>query len=176
MKIKEIISEANPMDPGGRLIGRGVGSVAKGVGAVAGGIAAAPARAVAGYRKGSAAVDKFLNPSQWFGGGDTPTKKVEPAAAEPAAAEPAAAEPAAQEKSTALNADSVIQTLDLVTRGSPLVSSDIALLKTLRNNVKNNMYDTDNPDAVDQALKTVINGQQLNSKQISTLQQFSTLF
>ena len=171
MKIKEIISEANPMDPGGRLIGRGVGSVAKGVGAVAGGIAAAPARAVAGYRKGSAAVDKFLNPSQWFGGGDTPTKKVEPAAAEPAAAEPAA-----QEKSTALNADSVIQTLDLVTRGSPMVSSDIALLKTLRSNVKNNMYDTDNPDAVDQALKTVINGQQLNSKQISTLQQFSTLF
>ena len=172
MKIREIISEANPMDPGGRLIGRGVGSVAKGVGAVAGGIAAAPARAVAGYRKGSAAVDKFLDPSQWFrGGDDTTTKK-----AEPAAAEPAAAEPAAQEKSTALNADSVIKTLDLVTRGSPLVSSDIVLLKTLRNNVKNNMYDTDNPDAVDQALKTVINGQQLNSKQISTLQQFSTLF
>jgi hypothetical protein len=57
-----------------------------------------------------------------------------------------------------------------------MVSSDIALLKTLRSNVKNNMYDTDNPDAVDQALKTVINGQPLNSKQISTLQQFSTLF
>ena len=88
----------------------------------------------------------------------------------------AAAEPAAQEKSTALNPDSVVQTLDLVTRGSPMVSSDIALLKTLRSNVKNNMYDTDNADAVDQALKTVINGQQLNSKQISTLQQFSTLF
>lgn len=167
MKIREIISEANPMDPGGRLIGRGVGSVAKGVGAVAGGIAAAPARAVAGYRKGAAAVDKFLSPSKWFGGGDdTTTKKTEPAAAEPAA----------QEKSTALNADSVIQTLDLVTRGSPMVSSDIALLKTLRSNVKNNMYDTDNPGAVDQALKTVISGQQLNSKQISTLQQFSTLF
>jgi hypothetical protein len=38
------------------------------------------------------------------------------------------------------------------------------------------MYDTDNPDAVAQALKTVISGQPLNSKQISTLQQFSTLF
>ena len=166
MRIKELI-EANPMDPGGRVIGQGVGAVAKGIGAVAGGVAAAPARAVAGYRKGSAAVDKFLNPSKWFGGDDTSTKKAAPAAA---------TEPAAQEKSTALNADSVIQTLDLVTRGSPMVSSDIALLKTLRNNVKNNMYDTDNPDAVDQALKTVINGQQLNSKQISTLQQFSTLF
>lgn len=168
MRIKELI-EANPMDPGGRLIGRGVGSVAKGVGAVAGGVAAAPARAVAGYRKGAAAVDKFLSPSKWFGGDDTTTKKTEPAT-------PAAAEPAAQEKSTALNADSVIKTLDLVTRGSPMVSSDIALLKTLRSNVKNNMYDTDNPGAVDQALKTVISGQQLNSKQISTLQQFSTLF
>ena len=168
MRIKELI-EANPMDPGGRVIGQGVGSVAKGVGAVAGGIAAAPARAVAGYKKGAAAVDKFLSPSKWFGGGDTPTKKAAPTAA-------AAAEPAAQEKSTALNPDSVVQTLDLVTRGSPMVSSDIALLKTLRSNVKNNMYDTDNADAVDQALKTVINGQQLNSKQISTLQQFSTLF
>jgi hypothetical protein len=167
MRIKELI-EANPMDPGGRVIGQGVGSVAKGVGAVAGGIAAAPARAVAGYKKGAAAVDKFLSPSKWFGGGDTPTKKAAPTAA--------AAEPAAQEKSTALNPDSVVQTLDLVTRGSPMVSSDIALLKTLRSNVKNNMYDTDNADAVDQALKTVINGQQLNSKQISTLQQFSTLF
>jgi len=166
MRIKELI-EANPMDPGGRVIGQGVGSVAKGVGAVAGGIAAAPARAVAGYKKGAAAVDKFLSPSKWFGGNDTPTKKAAPVAA---------AEPAAQEKSTALNADSVIQTLDLVTRGSPMVSSDIALLKTLRSNVKNNMYDTDNPDAVDQVLKTVISGQQLNSKQISTLQQFSTLF
>ena len=155
------------MDPGGRVIGQGVGTLAKGVGAVAGGIAAAPARAVAGYRKGAAAVDKFLSPSKWFGGDDTPTKKAAPVAA---------AEPAAQEKSTALNADSVIKTLDLVTRGSPLVSSDIALLKTLRSNVKNNMYDTDNPDAVAQALKTVIGGQQLNSKQISTLQQFSTLF
>ena len=168
MRIKELI-EANPMDPGGRVIGQGVGSVAKGVGAVAGGIAAAPARAVAGYKKGAAAVDKFLSPSKWFGGGDTPTKKAAPTAA-------AADEPAAQEKSTALNPDSVVQTLDLVTRGSPMVSSDIALLKTLRSNVKNNMYDTDNADAVDQALKTVINGQQLNSKQISTLQQFSTLF
>ena len=167
MRITELI-EANPMDPGGRVIGQGVGSVAKGVGAVAGGIAAAPARAVAGYKKGAAAVDKFLSPSKWFGGGDTPTKKAAPTAA--------AAEPAAQEKSTALNPDSVVQTLDLVTRGSPMVSSDIALLKTLRSNVKNNMYDTDNADAVDQALKTVINGQQLNSKQISTLQQFSTLF
>ena len=167
MRIKELI-EANPMDPGGRVIGQGVGSVAKGVGAVAGGIAAAPARAVAGYKKGAAAVDKFLSPSKWFGGGDTPTKKAAPTAA--------AAEPAAQEKSTALNPDSVVQTLDLVTRGSPMVSSDIALLKTLRSNVKNNMYDTDNADAVDQALKTVISGQQLNSKQISTLQQFSTLF
>jgi hypothetical protein len=167
MRIKELI-EANPMDPGGRVIGQGVGSVAKGVGAVAGGIAAAPARAVAGYKKGAAAVDKFLSPSKWFGGGDTPTKKAAPTAA--------AAEPAAQEKSTALNPDSVVQTLDLVTRGSPMVSSDIALLKTLRSNVRNNMYDTDNADAVDQALKTVINGQQLNSKQISTLQQFSTLF
>ena len=167
MRIKELI-EANPMDPGGRVIGQGVGSVAKGVGAVAGGIAAAPARAVAGYKKGAAAVDKFLSPSKWFGGGDTPTKKAAPTAA--------AAEPAAQEKSTALNPDSVVQTLDLVTRGSPMVSSDIALLKTLRSNVKNNMYDTDNPGAVDQALKTVISGQQLNSKQISTLQQFSTLF
>ena len=167
MRIKELI-EANPMDPGGRVIGQGVGSVAKGVGAVAGGIAAAPARAVAGYKKGAAAVDKFLSPSKWFGGGDTPTKKAAPTAA--------AAEPAAQEKSTALNPDSVVQTLDLVTRGSPMVSSDIALLKTLRSNVKNNMYDTDNADAVDQALKTVINGQQLTSKQISTLQQFSTLF
>ena len=166
MRIKELI-EANPMDPGGRVIGQGVGSVAKGVGTVAGGIAAAPARAVAGYKKGAAAVDKFLSPSKWFGGSDTPTKKAAPAAA---------AEPAAQEKSTALNPDSVVQTLDLVTRGSPMVSSDIALLKTLRSNVKNNMYDTDNADAVDQALKTVINGQQLNSKQISTLQQFSTLF
>ena len=156
------------MDPGGRVIGQGVGSVAKGVGAVAGGIAAAPARAVAGYKKGAAAVDKFLSPSKWFGGSDTPAKKAAPT--------PAAAEPVAQEKSTALNADSVIQTLDLVTRGSPLVASDIALLKTLRSNVKNNMYDTDNPDAVYQALKTVINGQQLNSKQISVLQQFSTLF
>lgn len=170
MRIKELI-EANPMDPGGRVIGQGVGAVAKGVGAVAGGVAAAPARAVAGYKKGAAAVDKFLNPSQWFGGGDTVTKK-----AAPAAAPAAAAEPAAQEKSTALNPDSVVQTLDLVTRGSPMVSSDIALLKTLRSNVKNNMYDTANADAVDQALKTVINGQQLNSKQISTLQQFSTLF
>ena len=167
MRIKELI-EANPMDPGGRVIGQGVGSVAKGVGAVAGGIAAAPARAVAGYKKGAAAVDKFLSPSKWFGGGDTPTKKAAPTAA--------AAEPAAQEKSTALNPDSVVQILDLVTRGSPLVSSDIALLKTLRSNVRNNMYDTDNADAVDQALKTVISGQQLNSKQISTLQQFSTLF
>ena len=167
MRIKELI-EANPMDPGGRVIGQGVGSVAKGVGAVAGGIAAAPARAVAGYKKGAAAVDKFLSPSKWFGGGDTPTKKAAPTAA--------AAEPAAQEKSTALNPDSVVQTLDLVTRGSPMVSSDIALLKTLRSNVRNNMYDTDNADAVDQALKTVISGQQLNSKQISTLQQFSTLF
>lgn len=166
MRIKELI-EANPMDPGGRVIGQGVGSVAKGVGAVAGGIAAAPARAVAGYKKGAAAVDKFLSPSKWFGGGDTPTKKVAPTAA---------AEPAAQEKSTALNPDSVVQILDLVTRGSPLVASDIALLKTLRSNVKNKMYDTDNADAVDQALKTVINGQQLTSKQISTLQQFSTLF
>ena len=166
MRIKELI-EANPMDPGGRVIGRGVGSVAKGVGAVAGGVAAAPARAVAGYKKGAAAVDKFLSPSKWCGGDDTPTKKAAPVAA---------AEPAAQEKSTALNADSVVQTLDLVTRGSPMVSSDIALLKTLRSNVRNNMYDTDNADAVDQALKTVINGQQLNSKQISTLQQFSTLF
>jgi hypothetical protein len=166
MRIKELI-EANPMDPGGRVIGQGVGTLAKGVGAVAGGIAAAPARAVAGYRKGAAAVDKFLSPSKWFGGDDTPTKKAAPVAA---------AEPAAQEKSTALNADSVIKTLDLVTRGSPLVSSDIALLKTLRSNVKNNMYDTDNPDAVSQALKTVIGGQQLNSKQISTLQQFSALF
>ena len=166
MRIKELI-EANPMDPGGRVIGRGVGSVAKGVGAVAGGIAAAPARAVAGYKKGAAAVDKFLSPSKWFGGDDTPTKKAVPVAA---------AEPAAQEKSTALNPDSVVQILDLVTRGSPLVASDIALLKTLRSNVKNNMYDTDNADAVDQALKTVISGQQLNSKQISTLQQFSTLF
>ena len=166
MRIKELI-EANPMDPGGRVIGQGVGSVAKGVGAVAGGIAAAPARAVAGYKKGAAAVDKFLSPSKWFGGNDTPTIKAAPVAA---------AEPASQEKSTSLNADSVIQTLDLVTRGSPMVSSDIALLKTLRSNVKNNMYDTDNPDAVDQALKTVISGQQLNSKQISTLQQFSTLF
>ena len=168
MRIKELI-EANPMDPGGRVIGQGVGSVAKGVGAVAGGIAAAPARAVAGYKKGAAAVDKFLSPSKWFGGSDTPTKKAASTAA-------AAAEPAAQEKSTALNPDSVVQTLDLVTRGSPMVSSDIALLKTLRSNVKNNMYDTDNADAVDQALKTVISGQQLNSKQISTLQQFSTLF
>ena len=167
MRIKELI-EANPLDPGGRVIGQGVGAVAKGVGAVAGGIAAAPARAVAGYKKGAAAVDKFLSPSKWFGGGDTPTKKAAPTAA--------AAEPAAQEKSTALNPDSVVQTLDLVTRGSPMVSSDIALLKTLRSNVKNNMYDTDNPGAVDQALKTVISGQQLNSKQISTLQQFSTLF
>ena len=167
MRIKELI-EANPMDPGGRVIGQGVGSVAKGVGAVAGGIAAAPARAVAGYKKGAAAVDKFLSPSKWFGGGDTPTKKAAPTAA--------AAEPAAQEKSTALNPDSVVQILDLVTRGSPLVASDIALLKTLRSNVRNNMYDTDNADAVDQALKTVISGQQLNSKQISTLQQFSTLF
>ena len=167
MRIKELI-EANPMDPGGRVIGQGVGSVAKGVGSVAGGIAAAPARAVAGYKKGAAAVDKFLSPSKWFGGGDTPTKKAAPTAA--------AAEPAAQEKSTALNPDSVVQILDLVTRGSPLVSSDIALLKTLRSNVRNNMYDTDNADAVDQALKTVISGQQLNSKQISTLQQFSTLF
>ena len=167
MRIKELI-EANPMDPGGRVIGQGVGSVAKGVGAVAGGIAAAPARAVAGYKKGAAAVDRFLSPSKWFGGGDTPTKKAAPTAA--------AAEPAAQEKSTALNPDSVVQILDLVTRGSPLVASDIALLKTLRSNVKNNMYDTDNADAVDQALKTVISGQQLNSKQISTLQQFSTLF
>ena len=167
MRIKERI-EANPMDPGGRVIGQGVGSVAKGVGAVAGGIAAAPARAVAGYKKGAAAVDKFLSPSKWFGGSDTPTKKAAPTAA--------AAEPAAQEKSTALNPDSVVQTLDLVTRGSPMVSSDIALLKTLRSNVRNNMYDTDNADAVDQALKTVISGQQLNSKQISTLQQFSTLF
>ena len=167
MRIKELI-EANPLDPGGRVIGQGVGAVAKGVGAVAGGIAAAPARAVAGYKKGAAAVDKFLSPSKWFGGGDTPTKKAAPTAA--------AAEPAAQEKSTALNPDSVVQTLDLVTRGSPMVSSDIALLKTLRSNVRNNMYDTDNADAVDQALKTVINGQQLNSKQISTLQQFSTLF
>lgn len=166
MRIKELI-EANPMDPGGRVIGRGVGSVAKGVGAVAGGVAAAPARAVAGYKKGAAAVDKFLSPSKWFGGGDAATKKAAPVAA---------AEPAAQEKSTVLNADSVIKTLDLVTQGSPMVSSDIALLKTLRSNVKNNMYDTDNADAVDQALKTVINGQQLNSKQISTLQQFSTLF
>jgi hypothetical protein len=166
MRIKELI-EANPMDPGGRVIGQGVGTLAKGVGAVAGGIAAAPARAVAGYKKGAAAVDKFLSPSKWFGGGDTPTKKAAPTAA---------AEPAAQEKSTALNPDSVVQTLDLVTRGSPMVSSDIALLKTLRSNVKNNMYDTDNADAVDQALKTVISGQQLNSKQISTLQQFSTLF
>lgn len=167
MRIKELI-EANPMDPGGRVIGKGTGSVAKGVGAVAGGIAAAPARAVAGYKKGAAAVDKFLSPSKWFGGSDTPTKKAAPTAA--------AAEPAAQEKSTALNPDSVVQTLDLVTRGSPMVSSDIALLKTLRSNVRNNMYDTDNADAVDQALKTVISGQQLNSKQISTLQQFSTLF
>ena len=167
MRIKELI-EANPMDPGGRVIGQGVGSVAKGVGAVAGGIAAAPARAVAGYKKGAAAVDKFLSPSKWFGGGDTPTKKAAPTAA--------AAEPAAQEKSTALNPDSVVQILDLVTRGSPLVSSDIALLKTLRSNVRNKMYDTDNADAVDQALKTVISGQQLNSKQINTLQQFSTLF
>jgi hypothetical protein len=166
MRIKELI-EANPMDPGGRVIGRGVGSVAKGVGAVAGGVAAAPDRLVKGYKKGAAAVDKLLSPSKWFGGGDTPTKKAAPVAA---------AEPAAQEKSTALNADSVVQILDLVTRGSPMVSSDIALLKTLRSNVKNNMYDTDNPDAVDQALKTVINGQPLNSKQISTLQQFSTLF
>ena len=165
MRIKELI-EANPMDPGGRVIGQGVGSVAKGVGAVAGGIAAAPARAVAGYKKGAAAVDKLLSPSNWFGGGDTPTKK----------AEPTAAEPAAQEKSTALNPDSVVQILDLVTRGSPLVASDIALLKTLRSNVRNKMYDTDNADAVDQALKTVISGQPLNSKQISTLQQFSTLF
>ena len=165
MRIKELI-EANPMDPGGRVIGQGVGSVAKGVGAVAGGIAAAPARAVAGYKKGAAAVDKLLSPSKWFGGGDTPTKK----------AEPTAAEPAAQEKSTALNPDSVVQILDLVTRGSPLVASDIALLKTLRSNVRNKMYDTDNADAVDQALKTVISGQPLNSKQISTLQQFSTLF
>jgi hypothetical protein len=169
MRIKELI-EANPMDPGGRVIGRGVGSVAKGVGAVAGGVAAAPERLAKGYKKGAAAVDKLLSPSKWFGGGDTPTKKAAPTAA------PTAAEPAAQEKSTALNADSVVQTLDLVTRGSPMVSSDIALLKTLRSNVKNNMYDTDNPDAVDQALKTVINGQPLNSKQISTLQQFSTLF
>jgi len=166
MRIKELI-EANPMDPGGRVIGRGVGSVAKGVGAVAGGIAAAPARAVAGYKKGAAAVDKFLSPSKWFGGSDTPTKKAAPVAA---------SEPAAQEKSTALNPDSVVQTLDLVTRGSPMVASDIALLKTLRSNVKNNMYDTDNPDAVAQALKTVISSQPLNSKQISTLQQFSTLF
>lgn len=166
MRIKELI-EANPMDPGGRVIGKGTGSVAKGVGAVAGGIAAAPARAVAGYKKGAAAVDKFLSPSKWFGGSDTPTKKATPTAA---------AEPAAQEKSTALNPDSVVQILDLVTRGSPLVASDIALLKTLRSNVKNKMYDTDNADAVDQALKTVINGQQLTSKQISTLQQFSTLF
>jgi len=166
MRIKELV-EANPMDPGGRVIGRGVGSVAKGVGAVAGGVAAAPARAVAGYRKGAAAVDKLLSPSKWFSGGDTPTKKAAPVAA---------AEPAAQEKSTALNPDSVVQTLDLITRGSPMVSSDIALLKTLHSNVKNNMYDTDNPDAVAQALKTVISGQQLNSKQISTLQQFSKLF
>ena len=166
MRIKELV-EANPMDPGGRVIGRGVGSVAKGVGAVAGGVAAAPARAVAGYKKGAAAVDKLLSPSKWFGGGDTPTKKAAPVAA---------AEPAAQEKSTALNPDSVVQTLDLVTRGSPMVSSDIALLKTLHSNVKNNMYDTDNPDAVAQALKTVISGRQLNSKQISTLQQFSKLF
>jgi|LauGreDrversion4_1035100.scaffolds.fasta_scaffold02460_6 hypothetical protein len=166
MRIKELI-EAKPLDPAITRAGQGVGAVAKGVGAVAGGIAAAPARAVAGYRKGAAAVDKFLDPSKWFGGNDTPTKKAAPVAA---------AEPAAQEKSTALNADSVVQTLDLVTRGSQLVSSDITLLKTLRSNVKNNMYDTDNPDAVAQALKTVIGGQQLNSKQISTLQQFSTLF
>jgi len=166
MRIKELI-EAKPLDPAITRAGQGIGAVAKGVGAVAGGIAAAPARAVAGYRKGAAAVDKFLDPSKWFGGNDTPTKKAAPVAA---------AEPAAQEKSTALNADSVVQTLDLVTRGSQLVSSDITLLKTLRSNVKNNMYDTDNPDAVAQALKTVIGGQQLNSKQISTLQQFSTLF
>jgi hypothetical protein len=168
MRIKELI-EAKPLDPAITRAGQGIGAVAKGVGAVAGGIAAAPARAVAGYRKGAAAVDKFLDPSKWFGGDDTSTKKVEPA-------NPAPAEPAAQEKSTTLNADSVIKTLDFVTRGSPLIDSDIALLKTLRSNVKNNMYDTANPDAVDQALKTVISGQQLNSKQISTLQQFSTLF
>jgi hypothetical protein len=80
MRIKELI-EANPMDPGGRVIGKGAGSVAKGVGAVAGGVAAAPARAVAGYKKGAAAVDKFLSPSKWFGGGDAPTKKAAPTAA-----------------------------------------------------------------------------------------------
>lgn len=168
MKIREVIIEA---PSNGVTIGKAVSGASKGIGTVAGGVAAAPDRLVKGYKKGHAAIDKLLSPSKWFGGKDDQTKldpadipKVEPVAG------------AAPEKSTALNSDSVVQILDLVTRGSPLVASDIALLKTLRSNVRNKMYDTDNPDAVDQALRTVINGQPLNSKQISTLQQFSRLF
>lgn len=113
------------------------------------------------YEKGKAFTSKLMSPSQWFKSDKSNSDSVEKSKEKPAPA-------------TTVNLNSVKRILNSILRGEPRYQEDVRILSQLRSKIKSGSIEVSvNADQLSQALKTIINNDQLSDDQNKLIKSFS---
>jgi len=156
MRISEVLSEAGEYEKGKSFASKLL-SPDQWINPKAGGA----------YDKGTEFGKKLLSPTDWFKSNSSDEPEDEPEDDEP--------EKKTVEKPAAVDQDSVKRIIDEIVAGQPRYREDLDKLSRFRNDVINGSVSVNvDSDQLSNALKAIIDNEQLSQDQIKILKQYSS--